>query len=59
MASLARRYAHLHGLLGVEWIVHAVFCARPNLIRRVLERRGFVVEQVAGVGAAYHLIDSF
>jgi hypothetical protein len=28
-------------LLGVEWIVHAVSCAKPNLkLRRVLERRG-------------------
>jgi hypothetical protein len=60
LASLTRRYATQHGLSGVEWIVHAVSCARPNLkLRRVLERRGFVVEQVAGVGEAYHFIDAF
>ena len=58
VASLASRYAKLHGLSEVEWIVHAVSCAKPNLkLRRVLERRGFVVKQLPGVGAAYYLID--
>jgi hypothetical protein len=28
-------------------------------LRRMLERRGFVMEQIEGVGEAYHLIDSF
>ncbi len=59
LGSLVRRYARLHKLTGVEWIVHAVSCADPNLkLRRMLERRGFIVEQIAGVGVAYHLIDS-
>lgn len=59
-ASLTKRYAQLHKLAGVEWIVHAVSCAKPNLKpRRVLERRGFNIEQVAGVGEAYHFVDSF
>jgi len=59
LASLARPYAQLHGLFSIAWIVH-VSCAKPNLkLRRVLERRGFVVEQIDGVGEAYHLIDSF
>jgi hypothetical protein len=59
LASLARRYAKLHALSGVEWVVHAVSCAKPNLkLRRVLERRGFVVKQVPGVGEAYYLVDS-
>jgi hypothetical protein len=58
LASLARQYASLHRLESIEWIVHAVSCAKPNLkLRKVLERRGFVVEEIAGVGAAYHLID--
>ena len=58
LTSLARRYAILHELSGVEWIVHAVSCAKPNLkLRRVLERRGFVVTQVAGVGEAFYLLD--
>ena len=55
IASLARRYAILRGLSSVEWIVHAVACAKPNLkLRRVLEMRGYVIEEVAGVGLAYH-----
>jgi hypothetical protein len=58
LASLATRYAKLQRLSGVEWIVHAVSCAQPNMkLRRVLERRGFVIKQIAGVGEAYHLID--
>jgi hypothetical protein len=59
LASLARRYAKLHGLSEVEWIVHAVSCTKPNLkLRRVLERRGFVVKQLPGVGEAYHFVDA-
>jgi len=58
LASLARRYAMLHGLLRVEWIVHAVSCAKPNLkLRRVLERRGFSVRQITGTGEAYYFLD--
>ena len=58
LASLSRRYAKLHDLIGVEWIVHAVSCAKPNLkLRRVLEHRGFTVKQIEGVVEAYHLID--
>lgn len=59
LGSLARRFAQLRGLGAVEWIVHAVSCAKPNLkLRRVLERRGFVVEQITETGEAYHLIDT-
>jgi hypothetical protein len=59
LGSLARRYALLNKLVAVEWIVHAVSCAKPNLkLRKTLERRGFIVEQVADVGIAYHLIDA-
>ena len=59
LASLARRYAKLNNLAEIEWIVHAVTCAKPNhKLRRVLERRGFEVKQVEGVGEAYHFIDS-
>ena len=51
LASLSRRYAKLHDLVGVEWIVHAVSCAKPNLkLRRVLEHRGFTVRHIEGVG---------
>jgi hypothetical protein len=59
LASLARRYSILHELSAIEWVVHAVSCAKPNLkLRRVLEHRGFVIKQVEGVGEAYHLLDS-
>lgn len=59
LASLAKRYAKLNGLEAVEWIVHAVSCARPNLkLRRVLELRGFEVKIMADGNEAYHLLDS-
>ena len=58
LGSVARRFALLNKLAAVEWIVHAVTCAKPNLkLRRMLERRGFVVEEVADIGVAYHLLD--
>ena len=58
LASVAKRYARLRNLSGVEWIVHAVSCAKPNIkLRRVLEHRGFIIEQIEGVGEAYHLIE--
>src|SRR6516225_3029787 len=31
LGALARRFALLNGLSVVEWIVHAVHCAKPNL----------------------------
>jgi hypothetical protein len=59
LASLARRYAIREGLVSVDWRVHAVHCAKPNLkLRRVLERRGFEVGIVAGVGECYQLVES-
>jgi hypothetical protein len=58
LASLARQYARLHHINTVEWIVHAVNCAKPNLkLRRVLMARGFVVRELPGIGTAYHLLD--
>ncbi len=56
IASLATRYARRKGLQWLEWRVHAVHCARPNLkLRRVLERRGFEVRLVPGTGECYFL----
>ena len=56
---LAERYARLRDVGEVEWIVHAVACARPNpKLRRVLERRGFVVEDVSGIGRAFHRVQT-
>jgi len=58
LASLAKRYAKLNGLPEVERIVHAVSCAKPNpKLRRVLDRRGFVIRKVEGIGEAYHYIE--
>jgi hypothetical protein len=60
ISSVARKYAQQRGLSGIEWIVHAVSCAKPNLkLRSVLERRGFSIQQIPGFGEAYHMIDSF
>jgi len=58
IGSLARRYAQLHGLDAVEWIVHAVNCAKPNLkLRKILDRRGFTLREVPGIGQAYQYLD--
>lgn len=58
LAALARRYAIREKLTSIDWRVHAVHCARPNLkLRRVLERRGFEVVCVAGVGDCYQLVE--
>ena len=56
LTSLAHRYAQRRGLERVEWVVHALNCAKPNpKLRRVMERRGFVVTDVEGIGKAYYL----
>jgi len=58
LAALARRYAIRERLTHVSWRVHAVHCAKPNLkLRRVLERRGFTVGVVEGVGECYQRIE--
>ena len=55
LTSLAQRYAKKRGLKNVEWIVHALNCAEPNLkLRRVMERRGFQIVEIEGVGKAYY-----
>jgi hypothetical protein len=49
LGSIAERYARARGLRSVEWIVHALTCARPNTrLRALLERRGFVHEMENG-----------
>lgn len=54
---VAERYARLRGARQVEWIVHALNCVRPNLkLRRMMEKRGFVVATLPDVGAAYHYL---
>jgi hypothetical protein len=57
LTSLAHRYAKQRGLKKVEWVVHALNCAEPNLkLRRVMERRGFQVVDLEGVGKAYYQV---
>ena len=58
LGALARRFALLNDLSAVEWIVHAIYCAKPNLkLRRVLERRGFVVSRLPTIGEAYYKLE--
>ena len=58
LGALATRFGHLNQLSAIEWIVHAVHCAKPNLkLRRVLERRGFVVSKLPAIGEAYYLLE--
>ncbi len=54
---LANAYARRRGVAEVEWLVHAITCAHPNLkLRRVLNRRGFTVQKVEGIGDVYRLV---
>ncbi|HEV8495199.1 MAG TPA: hypothetical protein VGR76_23160 [Candidatus Angelobacter sp.] len=55
LTILIEKFARSQSLTAVEWIVHAVHCAKPNLkLKRVLERKGFVVKEVDGTTAYYH-----
>ena len=57
LSVLARKFAAARELSEIEWRVHAVHCANPNLkFRRVLERRGFEVVTLQGIGDVYHQI---
>jgi hypothetical protein len=54
LAALARGYAAREAVRFIEWRVHALHCAKPNLkLRRILERKGFVVRTIEGVGECY------
>lgn len=58
LGALAKRYARLHGIAEIEWIIHAVNCEKPNLkLRRVLARRGFQVRKTPEIGEAYYLLE--
>ncbi|WP_315787495.1 MULTISPECIES: hypothetical protein [unclassified Bradyrhizobium] len=53
---LAERFARERDLDAVEWVVHAINCAHPNLkLRAFLEKRGFEAVNVEGIGLAYYL----
>ncbi|MEM1418425.1 MAG: hypothetical protein AAGH15_26255 [Myxococcota bacterium] len=54
LTVLVRRYAERSGVECIAWRVHAVHCATPNLrLRAILERRGFAVRHIEGVGEVY------
>lgn len=53
---LAERFARQRKMDTVEWVVHALTCAQPNLkLRSFLDRYGFQVQEVEGIGQAYYL----
>ena len=55
--ALASRVAVRKNLDSVEWIVYATSCAEPNPeLRRMLERRGFAIEDVPSRGRAYRYV---
>jgi len=59
VGALASRYAARENLAFLEWRVHAVHCANPNpKLRHVLERRGFKIREVEGVGECFHLVQA-
>jgi len=59
LGALAARFAKREGLGFLEWRVHAINCAKPNLkLRRFLEKRGFEIKQIAKSGECYHRIEA-
>jgi len=57
--SFVERYAKERNVERVEWIVHAVTCDPPNpRLRRILERRGFVVKDMANIGQVYYYLNT-
>jgi hypothetical protein len=59
IGALCQRFAKQRNLPGIDWIVHAVACAQPNLrLRQLLEQRGFVVRELPKIGPAYHLYEA-
>lgn len=58
LVALTERFARKRALAQIEWIVHAINCAKPSLkLRRLLERRGFVIADVPRIGQAYHKLE--
>ena len=56
---LADRLAGKLGHTEVEWIVHAVYCANPNVrLLRVLELKGFSIREMPGIGKVYYFCKS-
>ncbi len=59
IAMVAQRFANRRRLTTIDWRVHAVNCAKPNLrLRRLLEHRGFRITNVPGTGVCYHKLQA-
>lgn len=55
LSALILRYAKIHGFSSVEWIIHAVNCGNPNpKLKRVLEKRNFVIKDIERLGSAFY-----
>ena len=58
IAYVSKQYARHHNLVFIEWIIHATNCANPNAkLLRVLERRGFLIQNIFGFGLVYYLLE--
>lgn len=58
IAAVAKHVAQRQNLSAIEWLVYATNCAHPNLkLRRVLQRRRFVVTTRPGKGECYFFRD--
>jgi hypothetical protein len=54
LISVIMRLARRRAAQEIEWLVFATNCARPNpRLRPLLERRGFVIREVADRGFCY------
>ena len=59
IGSLASKLAKQRDIRGIEWQVHAVTCAQPNLkLHKMLVRRGFEIRKVDGIGEVYHQVST-
>lgn len=56
---LTKKFAQKQKLEKVEWIVHALNCAKPNpKLRPLMEKKGFTVKEIEGIGRAYYFSQS-
>ena len=59
LLSFARKLARHRSLHEVEWYVHAVACADPNIrLPSLLERTGYVIQDHPQIGEVYVKVDS-
>ncbi|MES2734043.1 MAG: hypothetical protein V4714_20005 [Bacteroidota bacterium] len=53
--TLIDRFARLHHLKRVDWIVHAIHCFNPNFkLCFLLEKKGFTVQTIPDFGEVYY-----